>query len=64
KDGMRSLPTAEYPDKTEGVTLKCTRKQETVCIFARPSISRLTYLHRHAIVTKSAPLVLTTCLVQ
>ncbi|KAF7358635.1 AB hydrolase-1 domain-containing protein [Mycena sanguinolenta] len=26
--GMRTLPTLEYPDK-EGVTLKCTRKQET-----------------------------------
>ncbi|KAK1220647.1 hypothetical protein PQX77_016600 [Marasmius sp. AFHP31] len=27
--GLRPLPTREYPDK-EGVTLKCTRKQETV----------------------------------
>ncbi|GLB40015.1 putative alpha/beta hydrolase family protein [Lyophyllum shimeji] len=30
-DGMRPLPTADYPDKTDGVTLKCTRKQETAC---------------------------------
>ncbi|KAF9269513.1 hypothetical protein L218DRAFT_890089 [Marasmius fiardii PR-910] len=29
--GLRSLPTKEYPDKTEGVTLKCTRRQETAC---------------------------------
>ena len=27
---MRPLPTAEYPDKKEGVTLKCTRTQEMV----------------------------------
>ncbi|KAF8551877.1 alpha/beta-hydrolase [Imleria badia] len=26
--GLRPLPTAEYPDKTDGVTLKCTRKQQ------------------------------------
>ncbi|KAI0828202.1 hypothetical protein BC628DRAFT_1409294 [Trametes gibbosa] len=25
---LRTLPTAEYPDKTEGVTLTCTRYQE------------------------------------
>ncbi|KAG6901619.1 hypothetical protein C0995_009959 [Termitomyces sp. Mi166 len=31
KDGMRPLPTADYPDKTEGVTLKCSRIQETAC---------------------------------
>ncbi|KAG5340402.1 hypothetical protein C0989_001725 [Termitomyces sp. Mn162] len=30
KDGMRPLPTAEYSDKT-GVTLKCSRQQETAC---------------------------------
>ncbi|KZT01620.1 alpha/beta-hydrolase [Laetiporus sulphureus 93-53] len=29
--GMRDLPTADYPDKTEGVTLKCTRAQEAAC---------------------------------
>lgn len=29
--GMRPLPTGEYPDKTEGVTLKCTRIQEAAC---------------------------------
>lgn len=29
--GLRDLPTLEYPDK-EGVTLKCTRRQETVKI--------------------------------
>ncbi|KAG6837462.1 hypothetical protein H0H93_009005 [Arthromyces matolae] len=27
--GLRPLPTAEYPDKFDGVTLKCTRRQET-----------------------------------
>jgi hypothetical protein len=27
---MRSLPTVDYPDKMEGVTLKCSRIQETV----------------------------------
>ncbi|KAF8452385.1 Alpha/beta hydrolase family-domain-containing protein [Boletus edulis BED1] len=26
--GLRPLPTAEYPDRKDGVTLKCTRKQE------------------------------------
>lgn len=30
-DGMRSLPTVDYPDKKEGVTLKCSRIQETAC---------------------------------
>ncbi|KAH9831745.1 Alpha/beta hydrolase fold-1 [Rhodofomes roseus] len=29
--GLRELPTAEYPDKTSGVTLKCTRAQEAAC---------------------------------
>lgn len=28
--GLRSLPTAEYPDVKDGLTLKCTRKQEAV----------------------------------
>lgn len=28
---MRELPTSDYPDKTEGVTLKCTRAYEAVC---------------------------------
>ena len=28
--GLRPLPTAEYPDVKDGVTLKCTRKQEAV----------------------------------
>ncbi|KIK68239.1 hypothetical protein GYMLUDRAFT_709378 [Collybiopsis luxurians FD-317 M1] len=27
--GLRPLPTLEYPDLKDGVTLKCTRKQET-----------------------------------
>ncbi|KAF9068271.1 Alpha/beta hydrolase fold-1 [Rhodocollybia butyracea] len=27
--GLRPLPTLDYPDIKEGVTLKCTRKQET-----------------------------------
>ncbi|KIJ59896.1 hypothetical protein HYDPIDRAFT_140079 [Hydnomerulius pinastri MD-312] len=26
--GLRPLPTAEYPDRSDGVTLKCTGKQE------------------------------------
>ncbi|KXN84100.1 hypothetical protein AN958_00458 [Leucoagaricus sp. SymC.cos] len=26
--GLQDLPTASYPDKTEGVTLSCTREQE------------------------------------
>ena len=30
KHGLRPLPTAEYPDLKEGVTLKCTKKQEAV----------------------------------
>lgn len=30
EQGMRDLPTAVYPDKQEGVTLKCPREQETV----------------------------------
>lgn len=30
KHGLRTLPTAGYPDLTEGVTLKCTKKQEAV----------------------------------
>lgn len=30
--GLRSLPTAAYPDLTEGVTLTCTRAQEAVCL--------------------------------
>ncbi|KZT63155.1 alpha/beta-hydrolase [Daedalea quercina L-15889] len=29
--GLRDLPTAEYPDKREGVTLKCTKTQEAAC---------------------------------
>jgi len=30
--GLRPLPTAEYPDLKEGVTLKCTRKQEAATL--------------------------------
>ncbi|KAL0581671.1 hypothetical protein V5O48_000374 [Marasmius crinis-equi] len=30
--GLRSLPSLEYPDQNEGVTLKCTRKQETASL--------------------------------
>ncbi|KAG6817019.1 hypothetical protein H0H87_000641 [Tephrocybe sp. NHM501043] len=30
RDGMRALPNSIYPDK-EGVTLKCSRVQETAC---------------------------------
>ena len=28
--GLRELPTLAYPDKAKGVTLKCTKVQETV----------------------------------
>ena len=30
KYGLRELPTLTYPDKTEGVTLSCTKVQEEV----------------------------------
>lgn len=30
--GMRELPTAVYPDKTDGVTLKCPKEQEVVSL--------------------------------
>ncbi|KAI9056283.1 alpha/beta-hydrolase [Trametes sanguinea] len=29
--GLRELPTAEHPDKAEGVTLTCTKVQEAAC---------------------------------
>ncbi|KAK0451576.1 Alpha/beta hydrolase fold-1 [Armillaria borealis] len=29
--GLRSLPTMDYPDQVDGVTLKCSRKQEIAC---------------------------------
>ncbi|KAI0058253.1 hypothetical protein BV25DRAFT_1891561 [Artomyces pyxidatus] len=29
--GLRDLPTAKYPHLTEGVTLSCTREQESFC---------------------------------
>ena len=29
--GLRPLPTHDYPDKTDGVTLTCTKLQEAVC---------------------------------
>ncbi|TDL20709.1 alpha/beta-hydrolase [Rickenella mellea] len=29
--GLRDLPTADYPDKKEGVTLKCSKIQEAAC---------------------------------
>jgi len=35
--GLRPLPTAEYPDLKEGVTLKCTRKQEAATFRDRVS---------------------------
>ncbi|OCH87169.1 alpha/beta-hydrolase [Obba rivulosa] len=31
EDGLRPLPTADYPDRTDGVTLKCSRKLEAAC---------------------------------
>ncbi|EMD37143.1 hypothetical protein CERSUDRAFT_155653 [Gelatoporia subvermispora B] len=31
KDGLRPLPTLDYPGKTDGVTLKCTKKLEAAC---------------------------------
>ena len=36
--GLRALPTLTYPDKTQGVTLTCTKVQEAVrCRIAHPS---------------------------
>ena len=36
--GLRALPTLTYPDKTQGVTLTCTKVQEAVrCRAAHPS---------------------------
>ncbi|KAL7284566.1 hypothetical protein ACG7TL_001858 [Trametes sanguinea] len=29
--GLRELPTADHPDKTEGITLTCTKAQEAAC---------------------------------
>ncbi|GJE98701.1 alpha/beta hydrolase [Phanerochaete sordida] len=40
--GLRALPTAAYPDKT-GVTLKCTREQETACY--RSDVGRVRAYH-------------------
>ena len=31
--GLRDLPTVDYPDKTNGVTLKCSKLQEAVCFY-------------------------------
>ncbi|KZT01785.1 alpha/beta-hydrolase [Laetiporus sulphureus 93-53] len=39
--GMRDLPTAEYPDKTEGVTLKCTKDQEAACYRDQDNAARV-----------------------
>jgi len=39
---MRPLPTVDYPDKTEGVTLKCTRFQEAVSFFLFASVKQFT----------------------
>ncbi|KAF8878111.1 Alpha/beta hydrolase fold-1 [Infundibulicybe gibba] len=50
-DGMRNLPTADYPDKMEGVTLKCSRKQETACYRDPLGVSR-TYLSLGEIATR------------
>ncbi|KAK0205228.1 Alpha/beta hydrolase fold-1 [Desarmillaria ectypa] len=38
--GLRSLPTIDYPDKVNGVTLKCSRKQETACYRDDLGVSR------------------------
>ena len=36
--GLRALPTLTYPDKTQGVTLNCTKVQEAVrCRAVHPS---------------------------
>ncbi|KIY69948.1 alpha/beta-hydrolase [Cylindrobasidium torrendii FP15055 ss-10] len=40
--GLTSLPTAEYPDKTEGVTLKTPRRQEVAC-FSDPNAAPRSY---------------------
>ncbi|EKM56754.1 uncharacterized protein PHACADRAFT_141668 [Phanerochaete carnosa HHB-10118-sp] len=49
--GMRELPTAVYPDKADGVTLKCPRKQEVACYLSDIGRARAyNYLH-HLCVT-------------
>ncbi|KAF8346356.1 Alpha/beta hydrolase fold-1 [Amanita rubescens] len=47
--GLRSLPTAAYPDLTEGVTLTCTRAQETACYRDALGSSRAYILLRHIV---------------
>jgi hypothetical protein len=42
--GLRELPTLAYPDKARGVTLKCTKVQETVR-YRRPLLP--TFLDSH-----------------
>lgn len=39
--GMRDLPTAEYPDKKDGVTLKCTRAMEVACYVQHTNTGRV-----------------------
>ncbi|KAF7358636.1 Abhydrolase domain-containing protein mpaH [Mycena sanguinolenta] len=46
--GMRPLPTLEYPDK-EGVTLKCTRRQETATYHGGPAGPNVDSLVKSAI---------------
>ncbi|KIP03129.1 hypothetical protein PHLGIDRAFT_111245 [Phlebiopsis gigantea 11061_1 CR5-6] len=46
RHGMRPLPTSTYPDKTDGVTLKCPKLQEAACY--KSDIGRVrayNYLH-------------------
>ncbi|KAI0822380.1 hypothetical protein BC628DRAFT_1458161 [Trametes gibbosa] len=38
---LRTLPTAEYPDKTEGVTLTCTRYQEAAYQYLSHTCARM-----------------------
>lgn len=42
--GLRELPTLTYPDKAQGITLKCTKVQETVRYF-RPFLQTLLDSH-------------------
>ncbi|KDR77355.1 hypothetical protein GALMADRAFT_246742 [Galerina marginata CBS 339.88] len=52
ESGMRSLPTAAYPDK-EGVTLKCTRDQEAACY--RDAIGSRRLYHNFGNIVKIVP---------
>jgi hypothetical protein len=42
--GLRELPTLAYPDKAQGITLKCTKVQESVR-YCRPLLPTLLDSH-------------------